>query len=142
MTLPELLHNIKDHAEAITAIMFNNQATGDLRTRLLTHIVAEENGNQQALAQLMKSATLTPVEKRAVSLGIDHSRFLVDFISGKEITPAFAQELLHHFIEEHDQNLFGLTIAPQAGAAASPARPSSPTERAWTVGSLISRSIP
>jgi len=130
MSLPELLHNIKDHAEAITAIMFNNQAIGDLRERLLTHIVEEERGNQLALAQLRQSEGLTPAEERAISLGIDHSKFLVDFVSGKEITPAFAQELLHHFIEEHDQNLFGL--APTASA----------TARTWTVGSLIQRSLP
>jgi hypothetical protein len=134
VSLVNILHNIKDHAEAITAIMFQNQATGDLRVRLLSHIAQEEGESQLALEKLRQTQSLTPEEERACALGIDHSKFLVDFISGKEISPALAQELLHHFIEEHDQNLFGLNPIPPVTP------PSSTSERGWTVGSLISRS--
>lgn len=94
--LAEILHNIADHTETFYRFLSEPGVAPEIKTRLIDHIVLEEQENTARLAQLHGAAP-TPLTQKM----LDHSFILQKVMSDLTMPHDLKQELLHHFMEEH-----------------------------------------
>jgi len=96
--LAEILHNIADHTETLYRFLSEPGVADDIRGRLIDHIVLEEKENTVRLQDLHNTSPTALTQKM-----LDHS-FVLQRVMGDLTMPLdLKQELLHHFIEEHQE---------------------------------------
>jgi hypothetical protein len=96
--LAEILHNIADHTETFHRFLSEPGIADDIRGRLIDHIVLEEKENTTRLQELHSAAPTALTQKM-----LDHSFILQRVMSDLTMPLDLKQELLHHFIEEHQE---------------------------------------
>ena len=101
--LQEIEHNIKDHVEVVNAILNGNEASGEARENILNHIMEEELLNQKKLEDL-STQKQGKLHQNEINILLDHSTILINIIKGQDITPNLSKNILHHFLEEHEQD--------------------------------------
>ncbi|MCE7868858.1 hypothetical protein DYH09_00610 [bacterium CPR1] len=112
--LAEILHNMHEHTETYHRLLQEGELDGEFVQRLCEHIVLEESENSQLLQGLER----TPLAQKM----LDHSYFLQQMIRQPEMPLDLKLELLHHFLEEHQE--WERDLSPQTH---------------WTVGPLWPR---
>jgi hypothetical protein len=118
VTLPQLLHNIDDHARTLLQLLDEPSTPEDLVTRLKHHILMEEEETAAALTDMGGDNPSILIRK-----AIDHSFFLRRMIEeDAAMSQALIRELLDHFIEEHE--IWATELSSEK------------TGRQWTVGPL------
>lgn len=116
-SLAEILHNIADHTETIFHLLAQPTLDQDFSRRVAEHIFFEEEENTLKLKELQGSDPAPLVRKL-----LDHSYFLQKIIRDESIPLDLKNELLHHFMEEHQE--WQAELRPQG------------PERNWTVGPM------
>ncbi len=128
-SLPEILHNIADHTETFLRLMSEQGLSPDIVNRMIDHISLEEQENSAALEQL-HSNDPTPLTRKL----LDHSFFLQKIMKDGSIPVDLKQELLGHFMEEHQtwqaELQVGVSPTPDSGVKTEPEL------RSWTVGPM------
>ncbi len=111
--LAEILHNIADHTETFYRFLSEPGVAPEIKSRLIDHIVLEEQENTARLSQLHGQAP-TPLTQKM----LDHSFILQKVMSDLTMPQDLKQELLHHFMEEHAE--WQLQIIGTASGHAEP----------------------
>lgn len=96
--LPEILHNIAEHTETLHQILSEEGITSEVKERMVEHIILEEKENSERLTQLHGREPSVLTQKL-----LDHSFFLQKMVNDQSMSHALKLELLHHFIEEHQE---------------------------------------
>lgn len=120
-SLGDILHNIADHTETFLRLVSEKGLAPDLTKRMIEHISLEEQENTALLQNLHDSNPTSLTQKL-----LDHSFFLQKLMKDESIPVDLKQELLGHFMEEHQS--WQLELGSQAKAE--------PESRGWTVGPL------
>ncbi|MCA9801521.1 MAG: hypothetical protein KC777_06020 [Cyanobacteria bacterium HKST-UBA02] len=136
--LNEILHNIADHTETLHRIIGDQNLETELKRRLVEHIILEEKDNSERLRRL-HSGNPRPITQKL----LDHSYFLQKMVSSDSMTVELKAELLHHFMEEHQEWQRDLQVdyhAPGPGPAtvlaAGSDSPKNESTTSWTVGPM------
>jgi hypothetical protein len=128
-TLPEILHNIADHTETFLRLMSERGLSPDLVDRMIDHISLEERENSAEL-QALHSSSPTPLTQKL----LDHSFFLQKIMKDESIPVDLKQELLGHFIEEHQT--WQAELQTEVNSVPQTQVESAPESRTWTVGPM------
>lgn len=96
--IAEILHNIADHTETLYRFLSEPAIADDIKGRLIDHIVLEEKENTVALQELHNVNPTALTQKM-----LDHSFVLQRVMNDYTMPLDLKQELLHHFIEEHQE---------------------------------------
>lgn len=118
--LAEILHNIADHTETFYRFLSEPGVAPEIKSRLIDHIVLEEQENTAKLADLHGTAP-TPLTQKM----LDHSFILQRVMNDQTMPLDLKQELLHHFMEEHSE--WQLQIIGTASGHAEPGTTSGAT---------------
>lgn len=119
----EILHNIADHTETFHRFLSETGLNSDLKSRLIDHIILEERENTAKLHQLHGTHPSALTQKL-----LDHS-YILQRIMGEATMPLdLKQELLHHFIEEHQEWQKDLLGTPSGHVEAGSAPTAKSTE--------------
>ncbi len=112
-SLPEVLHNISDHTQTLFRVLGEPGLGEDFTSRLSEHMYLEEQENSQKLEEL-NGTNPSPLTRKL----LDHSILLQKMMSDTTIPVDLKQEVLHHFMEEHQQWQAELgTISPEPSSA-------------------------
>jgi hypothetical protein len=101
----------------------------DLVDRMIDHIALEEQENSAEL-QALHGSNPSPLTQKL----LDHSFFLQKIMKDESIPADLKQELLGHFMEEHQT--WQAELQPEVSIAPQTEAKSTPESRAWTVGPL------
>ncbi len=119
----EILHNIADHTETFHRFLSETGLNSDLKLRLIDHIILEERENTAKLHHLHGTSPSALTQKL-----LDHS-YILQKIMGEGTMPLdLKQELLHHFIEEHQEWQKDLLGTPSGHVEAGTSPPTKGTE--------------
>ncbi|MBX9668489.1 MAG: hypothetical protein K2X93_12765 [Candidatus Obscuribacterales bacterium] len=119
----EILHNIADHTETFHRFLSETGLNSELKSRLIDHIILEERENTAKLHQLHGTNPSALTQKL-----LDHS-YILQKIMGEGTMPTdLKQELLHHFIEEHEEWQKDLLGTPSGHVEAGSPPPAKGTE--------------
>jgi len=138
--LNEILHNIADHTETLHRIIGDQNLETELKRRLVEHIILEEKDNSERLSRL-HAGNPRPITQKL----LDHSYFLQQMVSSDSMNVELKAELLHHFMEEHQEWQRDLQVDYHASAPAAVSavgqeagKPASKNESttSWTVGPM------
>lgn len=151
--LAEILHNIADHTETFYRFLSEPGVTPEIKARLIDHIVLEEQENTARLSALHGTNPTALTQKM-----LDHSYILQKVMNDATMPNDLKQELLHHFMEEHQEWQMQVTGTPtghtESGTTSSTTSHSAhqsqqsktashsvpkqnePETREWTVGPL------
>ncbi|HEY9867668.1 MAG TPA: hypothetical protein V6D08_00550 [Candidatus Obscuribacterales bacterium] len=121
-SLADILHNITDHTDTILRVLGQQDLSQDFMSRMMDHILFEEKENTARLQELQNSEPSPLIQKL-----IDHSFFIQKIIKDESMPVDLKQELLGHFLEEHQVWQSDLP-APEIKTA--------PETRGWTVGPM------
>lgn len=120
MDVLEILHNMADHAETFHRFLGEGNLSGDLKERLIDHIILEEQENSNKLHEIHNAGATALTQKM-----LDHSYFLQKIMRDPGMPQDLKQELLHHFMEEHiewhKELSGGLSFHETSGTALAPA---------------------
>ena len=128
-SLSEILHNIADHTETFLRLMSERGLSPDLVGRMIEHISLEEQENSAEL-QALHSSNPTALTQKL----LDHSFFLQKIMKDESIPTDLKQELLGHFMEEHQT--WQAEMHTEVSPAPQTEVKSAPESRAWTVGPM------
>jgi hypothetical protein len=96
--LADILHNIADHTDTLLRVLREPELDSEFVSRLEQHILLEEMENAKRL-QSLESESQDPLVKKLV----DHNYFIQKLITDSSIPKDLKEELLDHFMEEHQE---------------------------------------
>ena len=96
--LADILHNIADHTDTLLKVLKEQSLDQEFVGRMEQHILLEEKENSEKLVKILEE-TDDPIVKKL----LDHSYFIQKVIEDKGIPRELKEELLDHFMEEHEE---------------------------------------
>ena len=121
--LADILHNIADHTDTLLKVLREPGLDQEFVGRMEEHILLEEKENSEKLKELITDDS-EPIVKKL----LDHSYFIQKVIEDRGIPKELKEELLDHFMEEHQE----WQIADDTSSSGT----SSNSDTGWTVGPM------